>query len=70
MSKNKLKKLAEIYLAPVTINQKKYSITASIGVSISPLHGNNINDLCRDADIAMHQAKEKGKIKLNISKSI
>ena len=31
---------------------------------MSPLHSNNINDLCRDADIAMHQAKEKGKNKI------
>ncbi len=69
---NDLKKRVEIIsnkmFSTITINQKSYSVTASIGVSISPLHGDNINDLCRDADIAMHQAKEKGKNKIEYFK--
>ena len=66
--KKQVKKISRNIFSTVSINQKEYSLTASIGVSISPLHGNNINDLCRDADIAMHQAKEKGKNKIEYFK--
>ena len=45
----------------IEIDDKTIKITSSIGVSICPIHSQSINDLCRDADIAMHQAKEKGK---------
>ena len=48
----------------IKVNDESIKVTCSIGVSISPIHSNNINDLCRDADIAMHQAKEKGKNKI------
>ena len=51
---------------PVDIDNQKFSATVSMGVSIAPVDSNNINDLCRDADIAMHQAKEKGKNRLSI----
>ena len=45
----------------IKLNNQNIPITSSIGISICPIHSENINDLCRDADIAMHQAKEKGK---------
>ena len=45
----------------INLNNLELNITCSIGISVSPVHSNNIHDLCRDADIAMHQAKEKGK---------
>tara|TARA_B100000287_G_scaffold432799_1_gene492969 strand:- start:354 stop:2132 length:1779 start_codon:yes stop_codon:yes gene_type:complete len=66
--KNQIKKIKDVICKPIKINGESFSMTSSIGVSISPLHGNNINDLCRDADIAMHQAKEKGKNKIQIFK--
>ena len=31
-------------------------------------YSNNINDLCRDSDIAMHQAKQKGKNRIQYFK--
>ena len=69
---NKIKKrvneIKDKISTTIKINGKSFSITSSIGISISPLHGNNINDLCRDADIAMHQAKEKGKNKIEYFK--
>lgn len=39
----------------------KYEISGSIGVAISPKHGNNFNDLYRYADIALYHAKNNGK---------
>ena len=66
--KDRVKKINQKIAKPIQINDEKFSITASIGVSVAPLHGSNINDLCRDADIAMHQAKEKGKNKVEYFK--
>ena len=55
------KKIKETICKTIKLKKKNISITSSIGISIYPIHSQNINDLCRDADIAMHQAKEKGK---------
>ena len=62
--KKKIVSIQRIISNKINIDDETFSITCSIGVSISPLHGTNIRDLCRDADIAMHQAKEKGKNKV------
>lgn len=43
------------------IMQNTLFITASIGVSLYPEHGTNIDTLLKNADIAVHKAKEKGK---------
>ena len=66
--KDRVKQIKQKICRPIKINDESFSITSSIGVSISPLHGNSINELCRDADIAMHQAKEKGKNKIEYFK--
>ncbi|MGF1756052.1 diguanylate cyclase [Vibrio makurazakiensis] len=39
----------------------EFSIGASIGIAISPLHGNNISDLIQCADQAMYSAKSNGR---------
>ena len=60
------KKIINNISKKIKIDSQEFSTTCSIGVSIAPIDSNNINDLCRDADIAMHQAKEKGKNRLSI----
>lgn len=40
--------------------------TVSIGVSIFPEHGSNMDELLKNADIAVHKAKEAGKDKIII----
>ena len=55
------KKIKAAICNNIKLDNKLINITCSIGISICPIHSENINDLCRDADIAMHQAKEKGK---------
>ncbi len=59
--KRSAKKIKNIISNDMQIDDNNINITFSIGISICPIHSQNINDLCRDADIAMHQAKEKGK---------
>ena len=60
------KKIINNISKKIEIDGQEFSTTCSIGVSIAPIDSNNINDLCRDADIAMHQAKEQGKNRLSI----
>jgi len=43
------------------IHERSISVTPSIGISLFPENGRNINDLLRHADLAMYHAKEKGR---------
>lgn len=45
---------------PFQLNDQTLFITLSMGISIYPLHGNNIESLIKKADIAMYKAKEIG----------
>ncbi len=46
---------------PIDIGTKSYAVTASIGVAFYPEHGQQPDELLRNADLAMYKAKEKGK---------
>jgi diguanylate cyclase (GGDEF)-like protein len=46
---------------PVTFNDYKYYLTASMGVSIYPRDGKDVITLLKNADIAMYKAKNLGK---------
>jgi diguanylate cyclase (GGDEF)-like protein/PAS domain S-box-containing protein len=46
---------------PITIDGQDYPTSASIGVSMFPQDGVSVNDLIREADIAMYRAKESGR---------
>ncbi len=52
-----LDRLADTYC----INDREFIITASIGISIFPDHGSDHQTLLKNADLAMYQAKAKGK---------
>jgi diguanylate cyclase (GGDEF)-like protein len=45
----------------VEINNQQYRLGASIGISIYPQHGNNLNQLLKNADYAMYEVKKNGK---------
>jgi len=51
---------------PLEINSSSFFITASMGISIFPEHGKNIDELLKNADIAVFRAKEAGKNKIII----
>lgn len=44
---------------PIELNARAFPISASVGVSLSPKDGREVNELIRKADIAMYHAKRK-----------
>ncbi|WP_253701784.1 EAL domain-containing protein [Bacillus sp. FJAT-27445] len=54
-------KINQIMAQPFSINGRKILITTSIGISISPRDGSEINMLLRNADLAMYESKENGR---------
>ncbi|MDV6343573.1 EAL domain-containing protein [Nitrosomonas sp. Is37] len=45
----------------LTVNGRTHKIAASIGIALFPEHGSTVHDLLAAADLAMYQAKEKGR---------
>ncbi len=54
-------KIIDTLSQPMTLHGEGVLIGASIGISTCPEHADNIADLLRTADLAMYQAKAKGK---------
>lgn len=54
-------KVLEALADPIVIEELEMQLTASIGFSTFPEHGNNSHDLLRAADVAMYSAKKQGK---------
>lgn len=46
--------------APVTVEQE-FFVGASIGISVFPRDGNDVETLMKNADVAMYRAKERGR---------
>jgi len=55
------KKLLQTLTEAIPVEGKLYSVGASIGVSLYPLHGNSLAALLEYADQAMYQTKKRGK---------
>ncbi|MFA6179704.1 MAG: EAL domain-containing protein [Candidatus Methylopumilus sp.] len=55
------KKILEALEAPFILDNREISISASIGISIFPEHGEDIDTLTKSADIAMYHVKWDGK---------
>jgi diguanylate cyclase (GGDEF)-like protein len=56
-----LRRITEALQAPLTILDHKITVSASIGLSVYPEHGEDPATLLRNADLAMYHAKERGK---------
>ncbi|WP_281272337.1 sensor domain-containing protein [Neobacillus piezotolerans] len=54
-------KIIQIMKQPFQINGSKIMMTTSIGISISPRGGCEMNMLLRNADLAMYKSKENGR---------
>jgi diguanylate cyclase (GGDEF)-like protein/PAS domain S-box-containing protein len=53
--------LLSVFAEPVTVDDRKLYVTASIGISLFPSNGETADDLLRHADTAMYKAKEMGR---------
>lgn len=54
-------KIINIFKAPFTVREQEIYISVSAGVAVYPYDGEDADTLIRNADIAMYQAKSKGK---------
>lgn len=55
------KKLINSISKPIYINEQEFFVTASIGIAVCPVDGEDSELLIKNADLAMYQAKERGK---------
>lgn len=53
--------LLETIREPVVIGQNTIISTVSVGVAIAPLHSDDFAEICRMADLAMYEAKQRGR---------
>ncbi len=53
--------IIEVMRAPFEILGQKFNVSASIGVSLYPKDGKDLNTLIKNADLAMYDSKEKGR---------
>ncbi len=54
-------KILAAVVKPFIVGAQEFNITASIGISTCPDDSDDMQDLLRNADIAMYRAKEQGK---------
>lgn len=55
---------------PVTINGQEFFITASAGISVYPLDGEDADSLIKNADLAMYISKDGGKNKYTLCSQV
>lgn len=53
-------KILRAFHEPFFLANHKIEMTTSIGISIYPYDGDNVDDLLRNADLAMYKAKQQG----------
>jgi len=56
-SKKLARRITELMSLPIAVGDHKFNITASVGIAIFPGDADNINDLLKNADTAMYEAK-------------
>lgn len=54
-------KIIESLSFPIIIFGKRVRVTPSIGIALYPQHGHEATELIKNADMAMYQAKQRGK---------
>jgi diguanylate cyclase (GGDEF)-like protein/PAS domain S-box-containing protein len=59
--RNLAENIIEILKTPIVIGEHEINITSSIGITISPIDGEDSVTLLKNADTAMYSAKEVGK---------
>lgn len=54
-------KILSEFSKPLEVNDQEFFVTPSIGISLYPVDGEDVETLIKNADTAMYQAKERGK---------
>jgi diguanylate cyclase (GGDEF)-like protein len=54
-------RVAKVFEAPFTINGQSIRVTVSVGIAVAPEHGTTSDELIRHADIALYEAKNRGR---------
>ncbi|QZY54678.1 sensor domain-containing protein [Crassaminicella profunda] len=54
-------RMIKTFSKPFYLKEKEIHITCSIGIAMFPEHGKNVDNLLKNADMAMYQAKESGR---------
>jgi diguanylate cyclase (GGDEF)-like protein len=58
------RKILDCLVEPVTCNGHELHVTTSIGISVYPYDGRDVESLVKNADISMYRAKELGRNKV------
>lgn len=58
-----LEHIKEAFESPIEVEDKRFYLTISMGVSVFPDNGNNRNELIKKADMALYKSKNTGKNK-------
>ncbi|XQW84859.1 two-component system response regulator [Thalassotalea piscium] len=53
--------IVEAFRQPFILNDKKYKLTVSVGISLFPFDADSEESMMRHADVAMYRAKEQGR---------
>lgn len=54
-------RMLEIFKKPWVLDDREFYVTASIGISVFPDDGSDLQELMKNADTAMYRAKENGR---------
>lgn len=55
------KRVLELFKQSWVLDEREFCVTASMGISVYPKDGSNLQELMKNADTAMYRAKETGK---------
>ncbi|MEO8135019.1 MAG: PAS domain S-box protein, partial [Betaproteobacteria bacterium] len=58
---NAARRLTESFVRPFAVDGRDFTVTASMGISLYPADGSNLDELLTNADAAMYRAKELGR---------
>ena len=62
-------RLTNTLSGPMTLERGEVTVSTSIGVAVIPEDGSNLTDLMRHADLALYQAKDKGRDRFEFFRS-
>jgi diguanylate cyclase (GGDEF)-like protein len=54
-------RILEAFSEPIQVNETEVFVSASLGISLFPEDGNDLETLLKHADVALYQAKEQGR---------